>query len=53
MNIYKYAIIELGVVKNVAVAEEEVGVAEGWVKLPEDTLDFFQKMLEFWQIGEF
>ncbi|MDC3229590.1 phage tail assembly chaperone [bacterium] len=37
MTIYKYAIIELGVVKNVAVATEEVGTAEGWVKLPEDT----------------
>jgi len=37
MTIYKYAIIELGVVKNVALAEEEVGVAEGWVKLPDDT----------------
>ena len=37
MTIYKYAIIELGVVKNVAVATEEVGTAEGWVKLPDDT----------------
>lgn len=37
MTVYKYAIIELGVVKNVALAEEEVGVAEGWVKLPDDT----------------
>ena len=37
MTVYKYAIIKLGVVENVAAATEEVGVAEGWVKLPDDT----------------